>query len=468
MNPLIKSVKATIAKYGMLDGGETVLVGVSGGPDSVALLSILKKISPDFGLKLHVFHLDHMMRGPAGLEDSEFVRELADEMGLPVSILTADVPAYIAENKLSPEDGARRVRRELLYQVADDIGADRVALGHNADDRVETYLMRMVRGAGLDGLKSIPQVSGMIIRPLIETPRDFIEDYCEDAGLVPRRDLTNEDPSYLRNKVRHELIPYLEAGYNPGLREELKREMDAVGADLNALEALAETAWEKIAVLDNDLVRIDRAAFLRESRALRRRVLRRAALELAGYPQPLNFTHAEDIMAKVAEGESGARLSLPAGLSAEREYDTIVIRISRGDLALLAGDFLPVDVPENGIVDIPELDVAITAETAGPEILDLDAGLDTAFLDASVLEGSLMARPRRPGDRFRPFGMKGTKKLKDLFIDDKIPRQARAAAFVVESAGKIVWLPGYTIDDSYKVTADTTKVLVLKVLRGRS
>ena len=469
MKSLVQSVKRTINRFGMLEGGETVLVSVSGGPDSLALLYILRELSTDYDINLHIFHLNHLMRGEAAEADAVFVEETAKKLGVPATVMTADVPAYIAENDVSPEDGARRVRRTLIAQIAGEIGADRIALGHTADDRIETYLMRIIRGTGLDGLKSIQPVTGGIIRPLIAATRAEIMDYCAKNSLQPRVDETNEDTSILRNSIRHELIPLLAHGYNPAFREEVLREIAAIEGDLEVIEAVARQAWDEAVTKETESeVRFDRGIFISLKPGIQRRLIRLAAEKLAGTPPPLTFAHVEDIIDKVVFGASGAALDLPLGLSASREYDTILIRSASVLPAAKTVDFTPRALCIPGLTRLDELDVTIDARFGAPDKMDVGAGAGVAFLDADLIGRNIQVRPVKSGDKFRPLGLKGTKKLSDLLIDEKITRDLRHRTPVVETEGKIVWIAGIRIDDRYKVTGQTKKTLILKLLRGSS
>ncbi len=468
MKDLTDFVKTTIAKYDMLEGGETVLVSVSGGPDSLTLLYLLNELKPEYELDLHVFHLNHMMRGRAGKDDAIFVEMTADRLELPSTILTADVPAYILANKTSPEDGARQVRYQLLGEVAEEIGADRIALGHTADDRVETYLMRVIRGTGLDGLRSIPPVNGDIIRPLIESTRESIMSYCAANSLQPRIDETNEETVFLRNKIRGELIPHLEREFNPAFKEEIVREIETIEADVELLEDLTEQAWDETAEITEESVALSRSPFLELPLAIQRRLLRLAAEELAGEPSPLTFQNTVDIIDKVVGGDSGASLDLPGGLSARREYDIIIIEPVSEVPADEEPDFPATALRVPGVTRLDFLNMAIEAVFKAPDALDETAGEDVAFLDAGLVKGMGTVRPPREGDKFTPYGMDGSKKLSDVFIDSKTPRTARRVTPVVEFNGRVAWVAGYRIDDNYKVTKRTKRMLVLRLLKGSS
>ncbi len=461
-----KTVRDTIAANNMLSRGERVLVAVSGGPDSLVLLHFLATVTSAYSISLHVFHLNHLMRGAAASADAKFVERTAREMGIPATIMSADVPAYIKVNGVSPEDGARQVRRKLLLQVAEDTGAAKIALGHTADDRVETFLLRLLRGAGLDGLRSIQPVAGPIIRPLIDLTRGDIEAYCRQHRLEPRLDETNALLDMTRNKVRHHLLPLLEAEYNPNIRAELRREIASINEDTALLQCLAEESFVSVAAPAAGAVTLNRASLLAQPLAIRRRLLRLAALHTAGEPQALGFVNVDDILTKVVNGNSGAALDLPSGLSAAREYDTIVIRVSAPETVLdvPVGSETVLSVP--GLTDLPEGLLAIDARFAPVEELDKTAGPDVAWLDAGLIEGPIIARPKLPGDRIQPLGMRGHKLVSDLFIDDKTARRLRDKEPVVLIGGRVAWVAGHAIDNHFKVTRATKKILVLSLVRG--
>lgn len=466
---VVQKARETIARYSMLEPGDKVLVGVSGGADSLALLFVLIEIAPAIDIELAVFHLDHMMR-TASREDAEFVRGAARSMKIPAIVESFDVPAFIKKNKLSPEDGARQVRYEMMREAAKRTGTNKIAVGHTADDQVETFIMRMIRGSGLGGLKGIPAVNGEIIRPLIRVWRRETAAYCESLNIEPRTDETNRDPSHLRNRVRHTLIPLIEKDLNSGFKEEALREADVIDTDLELVEGLAEAAASEIAKLDARKAEIELDAFLDLHPALGRRVLRSAIRRLKGDLLDVTFRNVDDVIEKVARGKSGSSLELPGGLTAYRRYDMICIEFS--------SDFHKV---EKDIEQATLLKVPGTTQGEGPgffvrsdlldrEAVDITPDQDTAHIDADLIEKAdrLIIRPVRKGDRFRPLGMAGTKKVQDFFTDAKVPRKDRERALVVEDKGKIVWLVGHRLDDGYKVTRSTRKVLVLKAGKEKS
>ncbi len=452
-------VLATIQKYSMLAPGDRVLVAVSGGPDSVALLHVLLDLREALGLELHVFHLNHMMRGKASERDALFVKKLADELGLPCTIRSFDVPAYIEERGLSPQEGAREVRYMLLDEVAEEVGASKIALGHQADDQVETFIMRILRGAGMEGLGGIPPARGKYIRPLIEVGREEIEAYCRGKGIEFRVDASNLNLSYLRNRVRHRLIPAFQE-YSPAFKENVLKTIEVLVADQAFLEEVTEEEFARIAVTEEKLVKLARSTLLKMPLAIQRRVIREGIRLVKGDLTGIEFKHIETVSDYVASGKGKLQIDLPHGLVVFSEYGTIIVA-QKEKLKSPAIGGIPLDIP--GTTEVRELGVRFTADLGSARDFRPSEGKEVAYLDADELKAPLKVRTRLPGDSFRPLGMKGSRKLQDFFVDEKVPRRERDRVPILETNGQIVWVVRYRIDDRFKVTEKTRKVLKLRV-----
>lgn len=444
----------------MLSKGDKVLLSISGGTDSLVLWQLFLRFKPSLGLSLHVFHLNHLLRREAE-DDARFVKALAEESGVPSSIVNYDVSSYIAKHRLSTQEGARRIRYELLQDVAGRIGADRIALGHHADDQAETLLMWMLRGAGTEGLAGIPAVRGRYIRPLIETKRADLENYCREHGLSPRIDPSNFDLTYERNRIRLELLPYLTSRYQPRLVEILSHTGQIIADEGSVILQLVQEQFKKLAQVKDNEVRIYVPALESLPVAMRRRLLRRAVQEVKGDLRGIEFKHIE----AVVEGISEARrldLDLPEGIAVFQEYDYLILSGQ--------GARRPEPIAETGLrvpgrTRIAPLDIEIEAAVLSSSPTDLIQGPDTAFLDFDSFELPLVVRSRREGDVFVPLGMRDFKKLQDFLVDEKVPRRERDRIPVVESGKGIVWIAGHRIDDRFKVRAKTRSILVLRVRR---
>ncbi|NPV53664.1 MAG: tRNA lysidine(34) synthetase TilS [Firmicutes bacterium] len=475
----VDTIRVVIEDYRMLEQNDRVVVGLSGGPDSVALLHILYSFAGEYRLILHVAHLNHMFRGNEAEEDARFVKEFADSLGLPCIVESYDVPAYLRRTGRSPQEGAREVRYDFYRRVARDVGANKVALGHNADDQVETILMRLFRGSGLTGLTAIPPVRAegdiTYIRPLIRASRSEIAAYCEANNLATRLDASNVKPKYLRNKIRLELIPLLEREYNSRIREALLRTADILRLDSDYIEGMAAAAFQD-ALFDwtEDSVILDCGALFRQHGAIQGRIIRQAVARLrGGEVKDIESEHIHSVLAMARRGVSGASLDMPGGIMAEYEYGKLRLRIeTRGAAPLPERPVVPervLVIP--GVTRIPELSCEIEARVLDIGEMPLPReGRKRArgyrvcleeFLDSDAIPGPLVVRTRRHGDRFRPLGMDGTKKLKEFFIDLKIPRGRRDRIPLIVAGDEIIWVIGYRIGERFKVTGATRKVLHL-------
>lgn len=453
-----KALRA-IERYGMLSPGDTVVVSVSGGADSVALLLFLNHLARTLSLDLRVFHLDHMLRGSESAGDAEFTERLARELGLDVRLEAVDVDEVTREWDRSPEDAARVVRLERLFDFAQEAEADRVAVGHTADDQVETFLMRVVQGAGLTGLGGISPVSGIVVRPFIEVWRWEVEEYCSRRNVVGRLDSSNLDERYLRNKVRLSLIPFLVGEFGPGVKEVILREVESLGVDREFVGRRVEEAFDRTAVVEDGEVHIDLQALLELPDSLGRGVVREAWARLMPRMSNLSWRHVANILEKVAGGASGARLDLPRSVVAEREYGRVILRMS-GDEEK-GGEDAVVSVPVPGAARLPGTGMTLEASLVEAGDVDLGAGPACEFVRPD-LALPLEVRPPRPGDRFHPLGSPGSRKVADFFIDIKLPRRVRRRCRLVLSGGEVVWVAGHRLDERFRLRpADRRAVRLL-------
>lgn len=454
---LIDKVLKTIDKFSMLSPGDRVLVGVSGGPDSVALLHILRELAPGFDLELHAFHLNHHLREESA-DDSRFVARLCERLAVSLDSAEYDVPAYLKETGLSIEDGARRIRYRLIEETASRIEAGKIALGHQADDQVETFLMRLIRGAGLTGLAAIPPVRGRIIRPLIETGKDEILAYLEQAGESYVIDASNEDTSFFRNRVRLRLIPELMAA-NPDFKKAVLQTNELVRDDESLLDVQSRDVFDRLATIDTRLVVVATGELGDLPTALARRVVRLAVEKVKGDLLSVEFKHVEAVI----EGARNRllRIDLPGDVIAAVEGDELVIAPK--------DELEPFEIPPTqllipGKTDIPSLDRAIVAGIHGGKDYELVRNPAIAELDADRIGGPVICRSWKPGDSFTPLGLKGEKKIQDFFVDEKIARRHRGRVPIVEAAGRVIWVGGMRIDDRVKVRPKSLRVLTLQII----
>jgi tRNA(Ile)-lysidine synthase len=475
---LLETVRQTILEHEMLQRGETLVVGVSGGPDSLCLLHAMLALRHELDVELHVAHLEHGIRGRDSLADAAYVRELAESWGLPVTVDHADVPGYARGHRLAVEEAARRVRYLFLSRVAQAIGAQSAAVGHNADDQVETILMHWMRGSGLGGLRGMLPVqllgaeawwSGAplaVVRPLLEVPRDQIEEYCRQHGLRPRFDRSNLDLTYHRNRIRHELIRHLES-FNPRIREVLRRSAKAIADDYEYLHLQSIEVWDRLAEEQGNTITFPLQPWHQLHAALQRQLLREAIRRLRKSLRDITWAHVEQARTGLERLETGARITLPQGLFLIKDYSSFTVGEERTypDLPLLWHSPLDLLVPgDTPLRDSPWIVHSQTMKSPDLPPTALE-NLDPwqAYLDLESTGANLILRRRRPGDRFQPLGMGGSSKsLSDFLIDAKVPQHIRDLLPLVVSPRQIVWVAGYRLDERVKITSRTSQVLHLR------
>jgi tRNA(Ile)-lysidine synthase len=451
----------------LLSRGVKLLVAVSGGPDSLCLLHILFELRQELGIALHVAHLDHRLRGKESAADAAYVAGLARRLGLPVTIASRDAKAYRREHRLSLEEAAREVRYAFLAQAAAVAGADRVAVGHTADDHVETVLMHLLRGSGTAGLRGLlpvsrrPSPAGIltVIRPLLVLTHDETVAYCRRRRLRPRTDSSNVSPDLLRNRIRRSLLPELKK-YNPRVAAALRRTAAIATDDLAFIDEEVDSYWDNCVRLEKGAVIIDKKALLALPAALKRYLLRRAVEAALGSLKDIEAGHIEDILGALHK-PSGRVIGLPSGLSFTIESDRYVLGanpLSLCPFPPLEGE-IALNIP--GTTHLPGWN--ITAAVLSPSAVEVNEAKDdfSAYFDFDRTGSDLSVRSRRPGDRFQPLGLSRRKKLNVFMIDARVPQSWRQRVPVVVSPQQIIWVVGYRIDDRVKVGRATLKVLRL-------
>ena len=473
--------EAEAALRGPAAGASSLVVAVSGGPDSMALLYALLHLRGRLGLSLRGAHLDHGLRGDAGAADAAFVADVFDAAGMPCDVEKADVAAYRTAHRLSLEQAAREVRYAFLARAYREQGADAIALGHTADDQAETILMHVVRGSGLTGLRGMEASSSRrvegtevrFVRPLLGITRADTEAYCRALGLRPRMDESNRSPQFTRNRIRTELLPLLEE-LNPSVRDALLRLSTAATRELSYLDSEVDRLWDAAAEEGDGRVTLDRRAVRGLPEALRTHLLRRAVGAVKSDLEGVHLRHVDD-MTRLLGGPAGRAIDLPGGLRFHVGYDEVVVARADVDLCPLPrldGEHTltaPGETRVGGwlvsvrLVDRPGDDALRGAgdRRAGDAAGGAHVGT-VARLRLRALEGGRMLRTRRPGDRFHPLGAPGSKKLKDFMVDAKIPASWRDRVPLVVTPSGIAWVVGWRIADWCRVTPDDSQVVEIR------
>ncbi len=464
-------VRGTVRKYALARVDSRVLVALSGGADSVALLHLLLELQAEDDLTVAgVAHFNHLLRGADADADEAFCRALATSLGLPAEVGRADVRAAARESGRSIEDIARELRYAFLEHAADRLGADAIAVAHSLDDQSETFLLRMLRGSGSRGLAAILPRAGRVIRPLLEIPRAELRAYAAERQLAFRDDPSNRDLSIPRNRVRHELIGYLEREFNPGISTVLAREAALARTDEDYLQRQAiDLASTIVLPTTGGQTEIDAVALRSLHPALASRIARQALTSRA----PGRFVgsdHVESLL-QLVDAPAGSAVDLP-GQRAVRRGDSIVLEPpsarNRRNRQQVANSFrIPLSIP--GEVTLDNHGWVVSASRLDRE--DRRAGFGPArgpevAIAANPLTLPLAIRLRRHGDRFRPLGLGHRKKLQDFLVDRKIPREMRdSLPLVVDGEDRIVWVVGESVAEDFRVTEPARGVILLKVRR---
>ncbi|NLI60360.1 MAG: tRNA lysidine(34) synthetase TilS [Clostridiales bacterium] len=463
---MLEKVLGYIKKHDMLDAGHRVVVGVSGGADSLALIHLLEEMRSYIPMTLYVAHVNHGLRGQAAREDANFVKEFARELGLEFFLKEARVSDLSKKWGVSEEQAGRRVRYEFFGEVLDKVEGHRIALAHHKDDQAETILHNIIRGTGLAGLSGIrPIRDGHVIRPLLEISRQEIVDYCHAKGLSYRDDHTNDETIYTRNRIRHLVIPMIEEDFNPNFTNSLVRMGEILRDEEDFLLDYTNKVFANIAVFTNNKVKVLLSDFKECHKAIQARLIRHGLELLKKDLMGIEHVHIEGVLSMALNSHVGATLDLPGGYKARNDYKHLILYKAPARTEESTGptpDFqYELSIP--GEVLIPQLGIGLSVREA-PQSSVLDKGKRCIYIDADAVGGQLLVRNRRNGDRFKPLGMTGSKKLKDFFIDNKIPRDKRDSIPLVVDRNNIIWIAEYQMSDDYKISKKTRKTLRLELI----
>jgi tRNA(Ile)-lysidine synthase len=458
---ILDRIRRTIRRHDLAGPDTRLVVAVSGGSDSVALACLLNELAAAGDLRVvGIAHFNHQLRREAAADEALSVA-LASRLGIACLADREDVAARARRERRSLEDAARTARHAFLERARRHFGADRVALGHTRDDQAETFLLRLVRGAGARGLAAMHPRRGDVIRPLIDCRRADLRAWLDRRGIPFVHDPSNADVSIPRNRVRAELLPLLEARFNPRIVDALADASDLAREDWRWMEAEADAAAAGLCRREPGVWYLDAAALARYPVALARLLLARVLTEASG-GRPLSFEHVDAALRLSVEG--GPPAAAP-GLRLEREGPQLVLREGRRDIAAPSFRYR---LPVPGEVHLPEAGCALTAEVAdsvaGAGVGVIPGKGAVALVRQDRFEGPLAVRNRRPGDVFRPLGLSGRKKLQDFFVDRKVARRGRdLVPLVVDRTDKIVWVAGHAIDEEFRVTDPAQAVLILRL-----
>ncbi|UCF86848.1 MAG: tRNA lysidine(34) synthetase TilS [Nitrospiraceae bacterium] len=449
----------TIKRHSMLQEGDAVLIGLSGGPDSVCLSVILEEVRDNFNLSLHALYVDHGLRPEESRDEETFCEGFCDEYGIDFHSEKIEVKAYAEESSINIHEAARELRYDAFERTALKTKASKIAVAHNADDQSETVLMRLVRGAGRRGLSGIPYMRGNIIRPLLDIRREDIEKFLSEKQIQFVTDSSNLKTEYLRNRLRQEIIPILRKD-NPSVTDSINRTADILREEERYLDiATTRTMMRLITRKTDESIELFLTPLMTIDRAILRRVLKRALSEI-GADRGIELTHVDGVIHLIKDNRSGDMINLPKEIRAVKSYSTL----------LLTKEVFPglqtqyIDVPGETLIGEKGLTIISQLSDKAVEITNRDA----AVFDFERLVLPLQLRKRREGDFFYPAGFGRRKKLQDFFVDEKVPREERDSVPIIVSGEDIIWVAGYRADDRFKVTDRTEKCLRLIISKRKS
>lgn len=461
---LFNQIKRAIDCHHLIEKGDRLIVGVSGGVDSMVLLHLLNACREAFDLSLIVAHVNHGLRPVESEKEAELVQKEAARLGLPFEYGQFNVKEFQKKGGLSPQDAARRVRFHFFDDLLQRHRAQKIALGHHADDQVETFLLRLIRGSGLQGLKGmLPIRDGKVIRPLLGVWEEEIQSFAMEKKIPFLSDSSNLKRDYLRNRIRLALIPLMEREYQPNFKEILLRTSNILREEDDYLEKGAEAAYQKVVREERETLSFKFSEYQSLHQAIQWRVIRKILGRI--YDRGVAVEEGEwsdvnEMYRKLHQSSPSFLLELPRGAWVEKRYDAVLL--GKGKVK----PFLPFDVEliSPGRTFIREIGKEVVIEeTDRDKFKNYRGPLNTALMDYGSLQFPLRMRNFRPGDRFYPLGAKGTQKLKNFFIDHKIPKFERPKVPLLVSGEMIAWIVGYRIDERVKITEKTRKVLAVKV-----
>lgn len=455
---MIDKVIMTIEKYKMISKGDSIIVGLSGGPDSVCLLHVLNSLKETYDIKIFSVHLNHMIRGIEAQRDEISAIKFSESLGIPCFSRKIRVEEYAAENKMTSEEAGRFLRYKLFDEILKSVGGNKIALAHNMNDQAETVIMHFLRGSGITGLGGIKPVrDDKYIRPLIFCGRDEIENYCKENTLEPVIDSTNKEEIYLRNKIRLNLIPHLKEKFNPNIIETLSKSSDIFRDDDEYLTMMTLIEQRNISKNSRELY-VDK--FNKLHICIKKRIIRNMIINVKGNLNGIEITHIEDCIEIVKKGQTGKKISLPDNIECTIQYEVFII-----DKMKSIKDF-EYDIVIPGDTLVEEANTIMKTKIIDKNQYEVNQSHYKKCFDYDKIKGKLKIRNRKDGDYIYPSGMTGKKKLKEYFIDKKISREERNYMPLIALGSEILWIPGLRDTKNYKIDENTKNIIEITIERG--
>ncbi len=451
----------TIKKHGMLSHGRTVVAGVSGGIDSMAMLHVLMRLQGRYGLKIRVCHLNHNLRAGESRRDHDFVRDFCGKNGLEFAGRTLR-KGSLKNLEISLQEAAREKRLAFFHEIAFKAGASAIALGHTLDDQAETVLMRLIKGSSLNGLSGMSATRGKLIRPLIDVSRAEIERYAKENKVPHVVDSSNLKPDYLRNRLRLRLIPYIKRNFNPNIIPTIARTACSLKRDDDFLEGISEEALKNAVILrERDSVVLSRASIEKTHDAVKARVFLKALRGFFDYAGDDGFSSAHvSAFLNLLSGKSpDAELDIAHGIKVKREYEKIILSRGLSRHKPKSPEYFEAYLKIPGITTVKSAGFAFISRIQKTMPKDLGKDKDRAYFDYDKLVFPVLARSFKHGDRIAPLGMKGHKKVKEIFIEGKIPAGRRRRIPMLVSGNEVMCIAGIKESEIFKLTENTKRIL---------
>ena len=463
-----------IAENRLIENGDRIVVGLSGGADSVSLLNVLHRLSKEMDIHLVAVHINHGIRGIEADQDEEFAKSLCRDLGIEFYSFSYDVKKLASEEGLSEEEAGRKLRYQAFYEVCKRLGCNKIAVAHNKNDNAETFLLNLFRGSGIKGLAGMQAKRAAvarendnieIIRPLLCVERREIEAYLLGEGLSYRTDLSNLSDDYSRNRIRNRVLSYVVDEIN---RQAIKNIHEASLKLQEAWDYIEDNivlAYKKIVVPGEGEYRIPLDALINEAAIIQKGLVRHIIENMTGHTRDLEAKHIDAVLS-LCRMQVGKQLNLPYGIIAEREYDAIIIRHKDSENRENS-PIEPVDLKIPGCTPLPERKIAVITELFDyKKEMQIPKNCCIKWFDYDKIKNAVNIRTRREGDYLCINSSGGIKKLKNYFVDAKIPRKSRDSQLLIADGSHIMWLPeaGSRISEYYKVSENTRKILLIKLI----
>ncbi len=456
MSNIIEKIETNIKKHNLIKEGQNIIIGLSGGPDSVMLFHGLRTVKEKKNFNIYAAHINHLYRGEDAYKDEEFVRKLCKDFNIKLYIKRKNASILAKENKITEEEAGREIRYGFFNKILKEIGGGLIATAHNKNDQAETLLQRMIRGTGIEGLTGMDYKQDNIIRPLLNIDKEEIINYLETNNFKYCIDKTNAEPIYGRNKIRLELIPYIEKRFNKNFQDTIFRMSQNMKDDYKIIKQQVEKNFSECLISkDQERIILDINTLKNYSKGIRSRILRNSIEHIKGNKIDVERKHIDYLDGFMLKKETGKSIDLGNNVVGETSYDKLIIR-NKDRIK----DF--VYNLKKGTNFIQEINISIKVSQNGNNSINEDK--NSILIDSDKIKGKLKVRNRQNGDKFQPLGMKGSKKIKDYFIDEKIPAKLRDEIPLVCDDENIIWIVGYRMNHNYRITEKTLNTIKIEIV----